>query len=197
MSEKVANVRHAGGLVAVGLLSGWMVPGIASAGVPGATIRFGPQAQAVPTLGGVALVLLATLFAFIALRVLHRRQGGKGTAVLLAGILTTGAIATGGGGIKLLGETFAQAQTTTVPIADMDLQGGIFEFRVLDDGSINEFRNDSSVPVVVLSIEPDFEICAVDGTCQEGLVLPVGETCTASASCNEELIVIPPDDSIF
>lgn len=54
------------------------------AGTTGGTIVYSPYAQAIPTLSGAMLMVLAFLFAVLAFRALRAHPGGKPLASLLA-----------------------------------------------------------------------------------------------------------------
>lgn len=173
------------------LLPVCLVPGTALAGAfGGGTITFGraESVQAVPTLGGAMLVLLAILFAFVALRVLHSREQGGGVASLVGAILVGGALVAGGGGAKLLGDAWAISQVeVSITDSNLDAGNGRYETELPDNGVLATYKNSSTTTIDVLSVEPrsdDSPTCDVSGTCQEGVSLPVGDTCTANTFCN-------------
>lgn len=143
--KHVGMLRRGSILAVAGLV---LMPGMAQAGVGGGTITFEPLgATAIPTLGGVMLVILSLLLALVGVLILRRnRRAGGGTAVsLAAGALVAGSLASGAGGVKLV--QYAQAQVPCPPDCEVsDPQGGTFN--VLDNAN-NSYRNTSGVTLRV------------------------------------------------
>ncbi len=108
------------------------------------SITYGPGSNAVPTLGGSALILLAVLLAVMAFRA-KRSQQRQGVNLVVA--LT--AIASGVGGINLVSD--AQAGISIEPFfIELDSAGGGTE--PLVEG-LNLVLNSTGVPQKILSIE--------------------------------------------
>jgi len=149
-----------------------MLPLAAQAGIPAGSITFTPAAGAtatpVPTLGGVMLLLLALLLAFVAFTQLRQQRAKMLLVLCLAG----GSLLSATGGVTLIeratagGETFiiANSQGETLPIFP---------------GEFNEYTNDAGVTMNVQSVQlptpcPNGPVPQV---CTAGLELADGEQC--------------------
>lgn len=169
---------------------------LAGGGTAGSLV-YGPGSNAVPTLGGTALVALALLLAVVAFRVLRSEQY-RGMNLVVAATMAT-AIAAAGGGVKLISD--AQAR----PDQSMDsAKGGSAP---LFDG-LNRIDNTSGVTQFVMNIDldPDCRISGGNGGDNGGAItlfngggddvgecsdspsteVPEGSSCSLNISCLEE-----------
>ncbi len=111
------------------------------------SITYGPGSNAVPTLGGSALILLAVLLAVMAFRA-KRSQQRQGVNLVVA-MTAIAAIASGVGGINLVSD--AQAGISIEPFfIELDSAGGGTE--PLIEG-LNLVLNGTGVPQKILSIQ--------------------------------------------
>ncbi|MDZ7783842.1 MAG: midcut-by-XrtH protein [Halioglobus sp.] len=152
---------------------GAMLPLAAQAGIPGGSITFTPAAGAtatpVPTLGGVMLLLLALLLAFVAFTHLRRQRAKAMLVLCLAG----GSLLSAAGGVTLIERASAggdgiffisNSQGETLPIFP---------------NTFNEYTNNTSVPMGVQSVELPSSNCPNGPVpaCTGGLELTPGEQC--------------------
>ena len=151
-----------------------MLPLAAQAGLTSGSITFTPAAGAaatpVPTLGGVMLLLLALLLAFVAFTHLRRQRAKAMLVLCLAG----GSLLSAAGGVTLIERASAggdgiffisNSQGETLPIFP---------------NTFNEYTNDTSVPMGVQSVELPSSNCLnspVPQACTGGLELAPGEEC--------------------
>lgn len=145
----------------------------AVAGFPGA-ITFAPAAAAaIPTLGGTLLALLAGLLLVIGIKAARERR-----APLLVAGLAAGALAAGGGGIKVVTDSLAGGSIHPFPITEDSGQ----TLDIENEGQ-NIYENETPVPMEVIDIDlfdPDLRVVPLDGTppdCKVGSVVPPAERC--------------------
>lgn len=174
-------------------LAGTLSGGGAFAGT-GSGILYGPAGAgagvaAIPSLGGVAMMLLGAFMLFVFWR-MHRSgnfPGGRFMAIALV----SGAIVNGMGGAKLVSDAIAQAaeiyshRTLTDPAGDFVS----FEPNNPSEGQIGEWAcviNGTSIPLMIL------ELHDVSGrnTCPE---TPPDNTLTAVQACSAGLILEPEE----
>ena len=119
-------------------------------------ITYGPFTNQVPALGGVGLVILSALLGVVSLRFLKDRKRGGGHFLTLA--LVTGALATGGSGIKLISE----AHAITIGAELTNPEGGSVNINVEGTSPV---RNTSGRAQEILTIDPSpgCSILAVNG----------------------------------
>lgn len=162
----------------------------------GGTLQYGPandggltaiSPTAVPTLGGTGLVLLSALFLTLFWR-MHRRGDVQHTRIM-AVALTSGALASGIGGVKLVSDAIAQ----TGDFWDMTNPAGGTLNVGTQPGILGCVRNTTDINMVVLAMEGTLfgtpvsidTGCEMDGSpaphdnpgCEVGMVLPPTKVC--------------------
>ncbi|MCB1865554.1 MAG: midcut-by-XrtH protein [Chromatiales bacterium] len=186
----VRNISFRAGCLVGGLLGA----STAVAGNGGMIVHV-PYAQQVPTVGGFALVALALLLATLAFR-LVRRPGTGGSRFLMLAI-TIGAVATGGSGIKLIGDAAAT-------ISDLEMTSASGGTVIVPDfETCYPVNNVSGTTQRIINIEayPGWALGPCDanggghsnggsfvGTCSDspGTVLKPGQHCEIYASTEVE-----------
>ncbi len=142
----------------------------AFAGMGGGSISYSPFAESVPTLSAAMLVVLAFLFAVLALRTLRAYPGGKPLASLLAvGVLVLAAAS---------GNQFIRSAQAVIGYAFDSPGGGVVVI-----GSTFEVpvTNITGRPQRIISVTPDpggiFLSTVGSPQCVSGLVVQQSSTC--------------------
>ncbi|MGO8755206.1 MAG: midcut-by-XrtH protein [Gallionellaceae bacterium] len=136
----------------------------------GGTIVYSPYAQAIPTLSGAMLVVLAFLFAVLAFRALRAHPGGKPLAALLAlGVLVL---------VAASGNQLIRNAQAIVGFFFSNPGGGIVS--VLGNAEY-PVQNTSGRPQQIVSVNPISPSVALPTSgspqCTVGLVVPNSNAC--------------------
>jgi hypothetical protein len=148
------------------------------------SLDYGPLATAIPSLGGVALVLLSAMM-FVALWQMKRR-GMIGGSRFMALALVSGALASGVSGVKLV----ADVRATPVDKELTNPSGGTIDL----DVGFNCVRNATDVVQEVRSINigPPPSNSGNAGTCPEsGSYLPAAQGGDPADECEEGTRLAP------
>jgi len=165
----------------VASMGGILAPDVSVAGVPsgGDMMLSLDSAQAVPTLGGIMLLILGLLFAFIALVTLKNRTPGQaGSPVVLA--LAAGTISAAIGGSTLITDARAQAPfNLVIDLADF---GDNDQYTAPIPRSESVYTNDTGQNVAIdnISLDSGVEretITSGEPECNEGTTLPPDGSC--------------------
>lgn len=160
------------------------------AGRPSAgSITFAPvEPAAIPTMGGIGLVLLAVIVGFLAIQALRNRQAGQHlTSIMALGLC---ALISAAAGVNLISESRAL-------IPDKEITNPEGQTLPIEFGNPNVYRNKSGVAMQVVEIVEPSECGAIameldQQLCETGLIIEDTETCRYPCA----LVVLPSDQRL-
>lgn len=152
----------------------------------GGTLVYAPlgapeAATAVPTLSGMAFVVLALTLGFVALRALRSRRGHLPAWALAAGL---GALLSGGTGVDLMRD--AQALDALFKFVELDNPNG--GSAPVDETTCNVFENATTRAQEIIELTlPSCQRRAEARPCSEELLLQPGDTCGVNCADDVEV----------
>ncbi|MGV6826628.1 MAG: midcut-by-XrtH protein [bacterium] len=170
--ERPSLFRNKSGIAILGLL---LTPAVSLAG-NGGSILYRPLANAVPTTGGMALVVLAALLGLIGFRMMKQREQA-GTNWLVAAIAVS-AMVSAGSGVKLINDAYAIP--SVYPMTNEG--GGVVDLP--SSGGCWIVQNQTTVTQQIIDVIPD-NPGVVLGACSNGGA-PLANGGAYRGTCNDD-----------